>query len=911
MKRQRIINYGKSGDSSPPPVKKQALQPESSSSPPTASPSSIPKSPLASASSKRIVSPVSTIKSSSSPSATENPAPSLSEIVYEVLWTTRSSKVHKTYDNGTLMVKENRCTLYDSANTLLATTGAYSTEKLSDLKEDDDLRVGDKELKVQCLTSKIEAVMRAMLVKESQNDGIVKPKVVSKLSSSRSVGPLHLSSNAPLKVAKTAPKLVERVDPNRFVLYSPVGIGKPTTEVVLEPFLRHVLRPHQLEGVRFLFECTTGMRSHQFGPTCGCILADVMGLGKTLQTIALLRTLSTQNPNGSTNPLVRKSLVLAPASLIAPWANEVTKWLGRERMAPLIISELQKPKAVELLKRFADSVDQKLLILSYEQLRIHLELLKSISFGIVICDEGHRLKNPASKLAQDLQSLEIPRRVILSGTPFQNNLSEYYALVDFVNPGALGSAEEFKRTFERPIAAGRARGASSSIHDLGLSRSRELIQATSSFILRRTGKVLEAFLPPKHEVIVFCKPTPQQLSAYCAILSSVGLCSNELLDHEEDAAIEIDDETIEESGLDGSSALSIMTQLSKICNHPSLVLPRDFSSTFSPIQVEISEMLIGDHDGDNKDAEMQRRACEHPSFSGKLLVLERLLDMTKSSTSDKVVIVSSFTKTLDLIQHLARTKKWSCARLDGSTDIAHRNHAVEQFQRDPNMFLFLLSTKAGGVGLNLFAANRLVLFDSCWNPAFDTQAQARVWRDGQTKTTWVYRFLTTGMLDEKIFQRQLVKNEMGKTVLEEAEEDADEAREDASTTSPLSTSSAPTSTTKSTDASMLSISSFSTEDLKDIFSVNTSTNCDTHDISGCQCLASSNKKSRSAMYQSSSSHTKRISKDEISEWDHFSSVSKFDDPIFCKAASEQVSFIFSRSTHPTSASSSLEASTSS
>lgn len=889
MKRHKVINYGKSSDVAPPPAKKPTPASANSSSSSSALASPLKRPSLSTSPLKPKLLTTTAKKTEVTATPSEEKANQSGEILYEVLWTTRSPKMHKTYDNGTMKVLGNRCTVFDSEGTQLASSISYSAEKLADLKEDDDLRIGDKELKVQGRISKVEVAERVQTAKEDLKEGSVKPKVVSKVSMPSRSGPLHSTSSAPVRAPRAALKSLSSRDENRFLLYSGTSADSKSIEVVLEPFLRDVMRPHQLDGVRFLYECVTGQRDHKNGATTGCILADVMGLGKTLQTIALLRTLSTQNPNGSSIPLVKKALVAVPVSLVAPWAKEVTKWLGRERMAPVAISELPKKEAIEILKRFKDTIDQKLLIISYEQVRIHLDLLKNISFGIVVCDEGHRLKNPSSKLSQDLLSLDIPRRVILSGTPFQNNLGEYYALVDFVNPGALDSPESFRAQFERPILASRVRGVVASVRDLGVERSQELVSSTSSFILRRTSKVLEAFLPPKNETVVFCRPTRQQYEAYHTVLTSLGLSENESTE-EEDEAIEVN--TDDWDG-DGKSALAAMTQLSKICNHPVLLLPKDSSHSLSPLQVSIANTLLGDRQDEDLDAATMRSLCSHVSFSGKLLALQKILKTIKSSTKDKVVVVSSFTKTLDLVGAMAEEEGWKSVRLDGSTDVSRRNLAVEQFQRDPNVFLFLLSTKAGGAGLNLFAANRLILFDSSWNPAFDTQAQARVWRDGQTKPTWIYRFLTTGMLDEKIFQRQLVKNEMGRSVLDDATEDA----EDSNTSSNAGATSSKGSKNSKDSSSALGVSSFSAEDLKDVFSVNKKTLCDTHDISGCQCTASSKKKSANP-----TKPAPKLTKDEISDWAHIADPGSFKDDILSKSAGKLISFIFSRSTSPSSGS---------
>uniref|UniRef100_G1NDV6 Helicase ATP-binding domain-containing protein n=2 Tax=Meleagris gallopavo TaxID=9103 RepID=G1NDV6_MELGA len=248
---------------------------------------------------------------------------------------------------------------------------------------------------------------------------------------------------------------------------------KVPVHVVVDPVLSRVLRPHQREGVKFLWDCVTSRRipgSH------GCIMADEMGLGKTLQCITLMWTLLRQSPD--CKPEIEKAMVVSPSSLVRNWYNEVEKWLGG-RIQPLAIDGGSKEEIDRKLVGFMNQrglrVPSPILIISYETFRLHAEALQKGTVGLVICDEGHRLKNSENQTYQALNSLNTPRRVLISGTPIQNDLLEYFSLVHFVNSGILGTAQEFKRHFELPILKGRDADASEAERQKGEERLKELI----------------------------------------------------------------------------------------------------------------------------------------------------------------------------------------------------------------------------------------------------------------------------------------------------------------------------------------------------------------------------------------------------------------------------------------------------
>lgn len=231
---------------------------------------------------------------------------------------------------------------------------------------------------------------------------------------------------------------------------------RPKVPVVIDPRLAKVLRPHQIEGVKFMYKCVTGMIEERAN---GCIMADEMGLGKTLQCITLMWTLLKQSPDAG-KPSIEKAIIACPSSLVKNWANELVKWLGADAIQPFAIDgKATKEQLIQQLRQWAiatgRSVTRPVIIVSYETLRLYVDELKNTKIGLMLCDEGHRLKNGDSQTFTALNSLNVSRRVILSGTPIQNDLTEYFALISFANPGLLGTRQEFRKKYEIPILRGR------------------------------------------------------------------------------------------------------------------------------------------------------------------------------------------------------------------------------------------------------------------------------------------------------------------------------------------------------------------------------------------------------------------------------------------------------------------------
>ena len=541
--------------------------------------------------------------------------------------------------------------------------------------------------------------------------------------------------------------------------------GKQIVDVVVDPILTKHLRQHQREGVQFLYECVMGMRSFNGE---GAILADDMGLGKTLQTITLLWTLLKQNPIYESPPVAKKALIVCPVTLISNWRREFRKWLGNERVGVFVFDDKRKR-----LTDFTMGKAYSVMIVGYEKLRTVQEALtRGSGVDIIIADEGHRLKTLQNKSGQAIQSLNTAKRVILSGTPIQNDLREFFAAIDLVNPGVLGTFKAFMREFEGPIVRSSQPEATKKDIEKGEARAEELRELTSQFMLRRTADILAKYLPPKSEYVLFCNPTPSQANFYRHVLAS----------------------PVFQSVLGNSeSALQLITILKKICNSPSLLTAK--STDDSPNDT-ITALLSA------IPPKLQRLAST-PGMSAKIRVLDQLLHNLHTNTSEKIVLVSNYTSTLDLLAKLLASLSLSFLRLDGSTPTQKRQTLVEDFNRLPAhaCFAFLLSAKAGGTGLNLIGASRLVLFDVDWNPATDVQAMARIHRDGQKRHCRIYRFLLKGSLEEKIWQRQVTKIGLADSVMDHKD----------------------------------NVAQFSRDELRDLFRLDEESTCQTHDLLGCSC----------------------------------------------------------------------------
>ena len=472
--------------------------------------------------------------------------------------------------------------------------------------------------------------------------------------------------------------------------------------------LRANLRPYQAHGYHWLrFLAGYGLNG---------ILADEMGLGKTVQTLAMLQAQRDEEGPWPT-------LIVCPTSLVDNWAAEALRFTPRLRVLRYRGSPARRDR---LRKRI---VEQDIVLTTYATARIDALLLKDEQWRNVILDEAHTIKNASTATTKALKTIPARHRLALTGTPVQNRLDELWSLFDFLMPGYLGRRTHFYRDYEDPIV----RGQNNSATKEELQRSKELAEhlreRIAPFILRRLKSEVAKDLPEKIEQNIPCRLTPDQVALYCQYGQS---------DEARTAVREY------ERGGAGAQAqvLAALTNLRKICNHPDL-------------------MYL------TKEIGQGKKIVPLPGYetrSGKLPALCDLLDQCKSG-GHRALIFCQHTSMLDIMEHMLRERREGFLRLDGSTQATSRQGLVDRFNADESLLAFLLSTRAGGAGLNLTGADTVIFYDHDWNPANDRQAQDRAYRIGQTRVVNVYRLVTKGTLEDKILERQARKQDLANSVV--------------------------------------------------------------------------------------------------------------------------------------------------
>ncbi|MBW4491494.1 MAG: DEAD/DEAH box helicase [Trichocoleus desertorum ATA4-8-CV12] len=470
--------------------------------------------------------------------------------------------------------------------------------------------------------------------------------------------------------------------------------GSQAVEAIATPTtFKGELRPYQARGAGWLaFLERWGL---------GACLADDMGLGKTVELIAFLLHLQEQKA------LEQPTLLVCPTSVLGNWEREVKRF--GPTLKVMVHHGDKRPKG----KVFAKTVKgQHLIITSYALIQRDLKDLQTVTWQGVVLDEAQNIKNPEAKQSQAVRQLESHFRIALTGTPVENRLSELWSILDFLNPGYLGPKNFFQRRFAIPV---ERYGDTASLKTL-----RSLVQP---FILRRlkSDRSIIQDLPEKQEMTIFCGLTAEQAKLYQqAVDTSLSEIENA--------------EGIKRRGM----ILALLVKLKQICNHPT---------------------LLKDEGGGMKDE--NKTASSFKSRSGKLQRLEEMLEEILATSEevgatkgDRALIFTQFAEWGKLLQdHLQKQLKQEIPFLYGSTSKKQREEMVDRFQQDPQgPRIFILSLKAGGVGLNLTRANHVFHFDRWWNPAVENQATDRVFRIGQTRNVQVHKFVCNGTLEEKIHE---------------------------------------------------------------------------------------------------------------------------------------------------------------
>ncbi|KAL5108220.1 DNA excision repair protein ERCC-6 [Taenia crassiceps] len=508
------------------------------------------------------------------------------------------------------------------------------------------------------------------------------------------------------------------------------------------------LYTYQREGVSWLW----GLHQHGVGG----ILGDEMGLGKTVQIISFLAALDhsklpiagssydvavsrmkSLSPNRVFNGLA-PVLIVCPGTVLKQWLAEFRTWMPAARVIIVHSSGSGYNNLLRLISSlFATS---GIALTTYGTLIQHSDLLVPLAWHYVILDEGHKIKNPQAEITNLVKRFVTPHRLIVSGTPMQNNLKELWCIFDFVYPGRLGGGMmDFLVNFAVPITQGGYANATPLEVETAYRCACTLKRVLSPYLLRRLKTEVRLELPKKSEQVLFCRLTHYQRCVYEEYLSS-RVCQNILRGN--------------------GQVLGGLVVLKKLCNHPDLVTggPRHFG------------MRQGESDDDDHEEgdEWRRFGCSRRS--GKLMVTLDLLALWWEQ-KHKVLLFTQSRKMLNILERHASRRGYTYLRMDGGTPTGQRQRLVEEFNStltsgDPqSCFLFLLTTRVGGLGVNLTGADRVLIFDPDWNPSTDAQARERAWRIGQEREVMIYRLLTSGTIEEKVYQRQIFKQFLANRVL--------------------------------------------------------------------------------------------------------------------------------------------------
>ncbi|XP_055706640.1 ATP-dependent helicase brm isoform X2 [Phlebotomus papatasi] len=476
------------------------------------------------------------------------------------------------------------------------------------------------------------------------------------------------------------------------------------------------LKEYQIKGLEWLVSL--------YNNNLNGILADEMGLGKTIQTIALITYLMEKKKNNG------PFLVIVPLSTLSNWVLEFEKWAP----SVCVVSYKGSPAGRRHVQNQMRSTKFNVLLTTYEYVIKDKSVLAKLSWKYMIIDEGHRMKNHHCKLTQVLNThYNAPHRLLLTGTPLQNKLPELWALLNFLLPSIFKSCSTFEQWFNAPFATTGEKVELNEEETILIIR--RLHKVLRPFLLRRLKKEVESQLPDKIEYIIKCEMSGLQRVLYKHMQSKGVL----LTDGSEKGS----------KGKGGAKALmNTIVQLRKLCNHPFM---------FQHIEEKYCDH-IGGH-GVVSGPDLYR-------VSGKFELLDRILPKLKA-TNHRVLLFCQMTQCMTIIEDYLSWRQFLYLRLDGTTKAEERGDLLKKFNaKDSDYFVFLLSTRAGGLGLNLQAADTVIIFDSDWNPHQDLQAQDRAHRIGQRNEVRVLRLMTVNSVEERILAAARYKLNMDEKVIQ-------------------------------------------------------------------------------------------------------------------------------------------------
>ncbi|TYH27285.1 hypothetical protein E1A91_A02G054200v1 [Gossypium mustelinum] len=490
-----------------------------------------------------------------------------------------------------------------------------------------------------------------------------------------------------------ASKITEEEEDEEYLKEEEDGLSGNTRLVTQPSCIQGKMRDYQLAGLNWL------IRLYENG--INGILADEMGLGKTLQTISLLGYL--HEYRGITGP----HMVVAPKSTLGNWMNEIRRFCPVLRAVKFLGNPEERRYIREELL-VAGKFD--VCVTSFEMAIKEKCALRRFSWRYIIIDEAHRIKNENSLLSKTMRLYNTNYRLLITGTPLQNNLHELWSLLNFLLPEIFSSAETFDEWFQIS----------------GENDQQEVVQQLHKvlrpFLLRRLKSDVEKGLPPKKETILKVGMSQMQKQYYRALLQK--------------------DLEVVNAGGERKRLLNIAMQLRKCCNHPYLFQGAEPGPPYT----------TGDH---------------LVTSAGKMVLLDKLLPKLKERDS-RVLIFSQMTRLLDILEDYLMFRGYQYCRIDGNTGGEDRDASIEAFNKPGSeKFVFLLSTRAGGLGINLATADVVILYDSDWNPQVDLQAQDRAHRIGQKKEVQVFRFCTEYTIEEKVIERAYKKLALDALVIQQ------------------------------------------------------------------------------------------------------------------------------------------------
>ena len=597
------------------------------------------------------------------------------------------------------------------------------------------------------------------------------------------------------KLKKTLKKMGQTEEDARQVV---VNLGKHEDQdlIYLLPTIGGRIQPHQKDGLRFLWrEIIEDHASNQ-----GALLAQTMGLGKTMQVISFLLTVA--DAAKSTNANIRnqipdrlresKTLVLCPPSLVENWYDEFLLWAPNDMATNIgevrtVLSGMLLEERLQTIRDWGD--DGGVLVLGSSLLRelitnptrkgqdkhmldedVHAEIKDVLLNGpnIVVCDEAHAAKSQSSQLNKILAQFKSTSRIALTGSPLCNNLSEYYALIQWIAPGYLGEHPEFVYKYKEPIEQGLYQDSNASEWRKGLKKLELFKREVQPKVHRADNSVLASRLQGKSEFVVKVALTELQQKLYRTFVDSM----KEQLEHDEGVAKQ-------------ARLWAWVSKLRLVCNHPCCFhdylsgrnAPKPRAKRRKPVQVSVlDDVKSDDEDGaDGSPTELGMPdhvvrkllgvfnglpiPLESVHLAYKMTVLLKIIELCHVA-KDKILVFSHSLRTLDYVERVLRKHEKQYRRMDGKVPTQRRQAMTKEFNRGTSQDVFLISTRAGGTGLNLFGASRVIILDDHFNPTWEEQAIGRAYRIGQSKHVYVYRLTAGGTFEEALHNQTLFKQQL-------------------------------------------------------------------------------------------------------------------------------------------------------